>query len=67
MIVEVPLPLAALPEPPTLVEVRAALAAHYADERFVEVASIDGGRGAENARPGGFERNEHDEAVRVRP
>src|SRR5690606_22568514 len=36
MIVEVPLPLSALPSRPKLADVHAALAAHYAGERFVE-------------------------------
>lgn len=39
MIVEVPLPLSALPGAPRLAHVHAALANAYADERFVEVAS----------------------------
>jgi len=39
MIVEVPLQLWALPGPPTPAELLAALADHYADEPFVEVAS----------------------------
>ncbi len=40
MIVEVPLPLAALPGKPKLVDAHAALAAAYEGERFVEVASL---------------------------
>lgn len=40
MLVEVPLPLSALPAKPKLADVRAALAAAYAGERFVEVASL---------------------------
>jgi N-acetyl-gamma-glutamyl-phosphate reductase len=41
MIVEVPLPLSALPGRPKLAEVHAALAAHYEGEHFVQVASLD--------------------------
>ncbi len=41
MIVEVPLPLWALPGQPTLVQVHAVLADAYAEERFVEVASME--------------------------
>jgi N-acetyl-gamma-glutamyl-phosphate reductase len=41
MIVEVPLALMALPNPPKLADVHGAIAAHYADERFVEVASLE--------------------------
>jgi len=41
MIVEVPLPLAALPGAPKLADVQDALAAFYAGERFVSVASRD--------------------------
>jgi N-acetyl-gamma-glutamyl-phosphate reductase len=41
MIVEVPLPLAALPSSPKLADVHGALAQAYAGERFVEVASLD--------------------------
>jgi N-acetyl-gamma-glutamyl-phosphate reductase len=40
MIVEVPLPLAALPRAPKLADVHAALAAFYEGERFVEVVSL---------------------------
>jgi N-acetyl-gamma-glutamyl-phosphate reductase len=40
MIVEVPLPLSALPRAPKLADVHAALAAFYEGERFVEVASL---------------------------
>ena len=39
MIVETPLPLAALPKAPSLKQLHEALRAHYAEERFVEVAS----------------------------
>lgn len=41
MIVEVPLALMALPQPPKLSDVHAVIAAHYASERFVQVASIE--------------------------
>ncbi len=41
MIVEVPLPLWALPGKPTLADVHAALADAYAGERFVKVAGLD--------------------------
>ena len=40
MIVEIPLALQALPAPPTLAEVHAALADAYRGERFVEVVSL---------------------------
>ncbi len=41
MIVEVPLALLALPNPPTLKQIHAALTDAYAGERFVAVASLD--------------------------
>jgi N-acetyl-gamma-glutamyl-phosphate reductase len=41
MIVEVPLPLYALPSVPKLEDLHAALSAAYAGERFVEVASLE--------------------------
>ncbi len=41
MIVEVPLALMALPNPPKLADVHGALADAYAGERFVKVASLD--------------------------
>ena len=41
MIVEVPLHLDALPGKPTLADIHAALAARYAGERFVAVASLE--------------------------
>lgn len=41
MIVEVPLPLSALPRAPKLADVRAALEAAYAGERFVSLASAE--------------------------
>jgi N-acetyl-gamma-glutamyl-phosphate reductase len=41
MLVEVPLPLSALPGAPKLAQAHAALAAAYAGERFVDVASLD--------------------------
>ncbi len=40
MLVEVPLALMALPQPAKLAEVHAAIAEHYTNERFVEVASL---------------------------
>ncbi|MBY0563799.1 MAG: N-acetyl-gamma-glutamyl-phosphate reductase [Hyphomonadaceae bacterium] len=40
MLVEVPLALQALPSPPTLSQIHAALADAYSGERFVEVASL---------------------------
>lgn len=41
MIVEVPLPLYALPSSPKVADLQAALAKAYAGERFVEVASLE--------------------------
>jgi N-acetyl-gamma-glutamyl-phosphate reductase len=41
MIVEVPVPLYALPSVPKLKDLQSALAAAYAGERFVEVASLE--------------------------
>jgi N-acetyl-gamma-glutamyl-phosphate reductase len=41
MLVEVPLPLAAMPGAPTPADLHACLAAAYAGEPFVEVASLD--------------------------
>lgn len=41
MIVEVPLGLPALPNAPALKDVHEALRAHYAGERFIEVASLE--------------------------
>src|SRR5689334_15863874 len=41
MIVEVPLALPALPKAPSLKDVHEALRAHYAGERFIEVASLE--------------------------
>ena len=41
MIVEVPLPLSALPGAPTLARVHEAISAAYAGERFVEVATLE--------------------------
>jgi N-acetyl-gamma-glutamyl-phosphate reductase len=41
MIVEVPLPLHALPSKPALADLRAALASAYAGEHFVDVATLD--------------------------
>lgn len=41
MIVEAPLALMALPQPRSLADVHAALAAHYAGEKFVSIASLE--------------------------
>jgi N-acetyl-gamma-glutamyl-phosphate reductase len=41
MVVEVPLPLSALPRNPKLADVHAVLAAHYEGEQFVTVAPLD--------------------------
>src|SRR6185312_10225087 len=41
MIVEVPLPLHALPSKPKLADLHAALAKAYAGEHFVDVATLD--------------------------
>ena len=49
MLVEVPLPLEALPGAPTPAEVHAALADAYAGEPFVEVASLEETRRARDA------------------
>jgi N-acetyl-gamma-glutamyl-phosphate reductase len=54
MIVEVPLPLWALPGAPTLAQVHAALADAYAGERFVEVAAIDESRAMKGLDPEGL-------------
>jgi N-acetyl-gamma-glutamyl-phosphate reductase len=60
MIVEVPLPLSALPGAPKLKDVREALESAYAGERFVLSRRM---RGVENARPGRLEWHEPYEAV----
>jgi len=54
MIVEVPLQLGALPGRPTLDDVHQALAAAYAGERFVEVASLDEARALKGLDPEGL-------------
>ena len=54
MIVEVPLQLSALPGRPTLDDVHQALAAAYAGERFVEVASLDEARALKGLDPEGL-------------
>ena len=54
MIVEVPLQLYALPGAPRLEAVHAALAAAYAGERFVEVASLDEARAVRGLDPEGL-------------
>jgi N-acetyl-gamma-glutamyl-phosphate reductase len=54
MIVEVPLPLAALPSRPKRNDVRAALSAAYAGEHFVTVASHDGADAIKTLDPEGL-------------
>jgi N-acetyl-gamma-glutamyl-phosphate reductase len=54
MIVEVPLPLWALPGQPSAADVHAVLAAAYADEHFVEVASLEEARGLKTLDPEGL-------------
>ncbi len=54
MIVELPLPLWALPGTPTLKDVHAVLAETYADERFVEVAGADEARAMKGLDPEGL-------------
>jgi N-acetyl-gamma-glutamyl-phosphate reductase len=54
MIVEVPLPLWALPGRPTLAQFREALAAHFAGERFVEVASLEEAASLKGLAPEGL-------------
>jgi len=54
MIVEVPLPLWALPGHPALGEVHAVLAAAYAGERFVEVAGLDEAAALKTLAPEGL-------------
>jgi N-acetyl-gamma-glutamyl-phosphate reductase len=51
MIVEVPLPLWALPGAPTLEQVHAALADAYAGEPFVDVASLEDCRASKGLQP----------------
>ena len=54
MIVEIPLPLWALPTAPRLADVRAALARAYADEPMVEVASLAESAALETVDPEGL-------------
>jgi N-acetyl-gamma-glutamyl-phosphate reductase len=54
MIVEVPLPLAAMPGAPTLEQVHAALADAYAGQAFVEVASLAEAAGVKTLDPEGL-------------
>jgi N-acetyl-gamma-glutamyl-phosphate reductase len=54
MIVEVPLALQALPSPPTLRDVHAALAHAYAGERYVEVASLEAAGALKTLDPEGL-------------
>ena len=54
MIVEVPLPLWALPGAPTLEQVHGVLADAYVGERFVEVASLDEARATKGLDPEGL-------------
>ncbi|MEZ5994530.1 MAG: N-acetyl-gamma-glutamyl-phosphate reductase [Hyphomonadaceae bacterium] len=54
MIVEVPLALQALPTPPTLAHVHAALADAYAGESFVEVASLAEAQALKSLDPEGL-------------
>src|SRR6185312_10109119 len=54
MIVEVPLQLRALPAAPRLADIHAALAAAYAGEEFVEVASLEEARALKTLDPEGL-------------
>jgi len=54
MIVEVPLQLWAMPTPPKLADLHAALAARYAGERFVTVASLEEAAGLKTLDPEGL-------------
>ncbi|MEZ6021898.1 MAG: N-acetyl-gamma-glutamyl-phosphate reductase [Hyphomonadaceae bacterium] len=54
MLVEVPLPLSALPGAPKLKQVHAALADYFAGERFVTVASLDEAAGLKTLDPEGL-------------
>jgi len=73
MIVEVPLPLAAIANGAKLADVQGAMAAAYADERFVSVASLDEARALKTLDPEGLNgTNElklfvfgHDEEARL--
>jgi len=51
MIVEVPLPLWALPARPTLADVHGCLAAAYLNEDFIEVASLEEAAGVKTLNP----------------
>ena len=59
MIVEVPLPLWALPTAPELRRVHAVLADAYAGQRFVEVASLEESAGLDNLDPEGLNGTNH--------
>ena len=54
MIVEVPLPLEAMPAAPTLAKVQAVLADAYAGQRFIEVASLAEASGVKTLDPEGL-------------
>ena len=54
MIVDIPLPLWALPRAPTLDQLHAALADAYAGERFIEVASREEARAMKGLDPEGL-------------
>jgi N-acetyl-gamma-glutamyl-phosphate reductase len=54
MLVEIPLPLAAMPGAPTLAQVHACLADAYAGEPFVEVASLAEAAGMKTLDPHGL-------------
>lgn len=54
MIVEVPLPLWALPGAPTLTDVHGVLADSYAGEQFVEVAGLDAAAAMKGLNPQGL-------------
>jgi N-acetyl-gamma-glutamyl-phosphate reductase len=54
MIVEVPLALTALPRPPRLAHIHATIAAHYAGERFVQVASLEDAAALKTLDPEGL-------------
>ena len=54
MLVEVPLPLEAMPGSPRLAQIRACLAAAYDDEPFVEVASVEAAAAVATLDPQGL-------------
>jgi N-acetyl-gamma-glutamyl-phosphate reductase len=54
MIVEVPLPISALPRKPKLADLHAALAAHYEGERFVDVVAPAEAAGIKTLDPEGL-------------